>query len=209
MCVTQVTLRRDLYRSSTAKSLRQLGPPLHNREVDPAAHTCADERTERLAFGPDGCSPLVSASAPPARDSAMRDIQPRAPEARTYMRLGGYARNSGFPGSGRCRSTCSSTRRFPTGIALAPEARLRIRLLGRLTERRHSTPAPPGAARETKTLTERARALGQARKRSRRQTARRRPSPGSHGIAPEIAARSDRRSFPPPSRLSIGSRKVS
>ena len=197
-----------IHTDAQLQDLRQLETGLSRIErsdlrFEPA---CSDDRAERPAFGPGRPPALNWCAATPAHGPAMRDIRRRAPGPRTYTRPCEYGRNNGFPSNGRYRSMCSSTRQRPMGIALAPEARLHIRLPGRRRNRRHSTPAPPAVATGTKSPTERARA--RARKRSP-PTARRRPSPGSHGIAPGIAARSDRRSFPPPWHPSIGSRIVS
>ena len=72
---------------------------------------------------------------------------------------------------------------------------------------------PTVATMGTASLTERqARALGQAPAPARERmspTTARPQGVGSHGIAPETAARSGRRSFLPPWPLSIGSRIVS
>ena len=151
-----------------------------------------------------------SAPQPRLAGSATGDTRRRAHWFHTCSRRAGCDRKNGFPNSDRCGSACSPTRQRLMGIGHAPRARSYIGQLQALPARRRSTPVSKGevATMETASLIgRRAQALGPARERSL-PTSRRR-SPGASGIATETAATSGRRSFPPPSRPSIGWRRPS
>jgi len=163
-----------------------------------------------LFFGARAANPIRN-----AREAlcAPRDFQPPAHQPRTYTRRVWYARSNGFPRSGRRATACSPRPRCQTGSGRGPPVRSYIRLPEarrprRTPERRpEPTAATMGTGNPTDLL---AQAQGQepapALARSSPGTVRRRRSRGC-GIAPETAATSGRRSFPPPGPVSIGPHK--
>jgi hypothetical protein len=164
---------------------------LHRIDESPASPTVRPDSNWT------GCQPHAGGSSP-------RDIRRRARQPRTYTRPYGCSRNTAFLYSGRCGTACWPRRWCPTGTEPALRARWCIRLLAESRARPARKPEPTAATKGKENPTAR---LAQGPERNPLRAWR--PSLGAYGIGPETAARFGRRSFPPPWRLSIGSRTAS